>query len=458
MWPEQQSVAAQLERHREVVALKARQLGLTWLVVALALRELLFNPISTVLLFSKRDDEASELLYRLSEMHGRLPDWMKSDPVTVNRQHEFAISTGSRALAFATTGGRSYTASLVLIDEADHVPDLQSMLSAAKPCVDAGGRLILLSTVDKSQPESPFKKIFRAARSAENSFHPIFLPWTAAPWRTQEWYAEQRKTIVTATGSEDDLWQEYPASEEQALAPRQLDKRIPTPWLLACFSEARPIDADQWYPAAHALPSIPGLVVYARPVPGRPYGIGGDPAEGNPTSDDSALSVLDATTGEEVAILAGKIEPTILADYIAQLSGWYNGAAVMVERNNHGHAVIAQLSNLGITPLTGHDGKTGWMSSTLGKTKLYDTCADAFRNREVTIHNSGTFHQLASIDGSTLRAPDGQHDDKADAFALACAARLKAVAASQADEEPVFGAAGFAQDFCGGSGGFSSVW
>jgi hypothetical protein len=30
---------------------------------------------------------------------------------------------------------------------------------------------------------------------------------------------------------------------------------------------------------------------------------------------------------------------------------------------------------------------------------------------------------LASIDGSTLRAPAGEHDDRADAFALACTAR-----------------------------------
>ena len=57
---------------------------------------------------------------------------------------------------------------------------------------------------------------------------------------------------------------------------------------------------------------------------------------------------------------------------------------------------------------------------------LYDRCADAFRNSEVKLHTFATFTQLASIDGSTLRAPDGEHDDRADAFALACAARPSA--------------------------------
>jgi hypothetical protein len=39
------------------------------------------------------------------------------------------------------------------------------------------------------------------------------------------------------------------------------------------------------------------------------------------------------------------------------------------------------------------------------------------------LHSFGSYVQLTSIDGSTLRAPDGEHDDRADAFALACAGR-----------------------------------
>jgi hypothetical protein len=41
----------------------------------------------------------------------------------------------------------------------------------------------------------------------------------------------------------------------------------------------------------------------------------------------------------------------------------------------------------------------------------------------VLVHSLATLTQLASIDGSTLRAPEGEHDDRADALALACAAR-----------------------------------
>ena len=44
-------------------------------------------------------------------------------------------------------------------------------------------------------------------------------------------------------------------------------------------------------------------------------------------------------------------------------------------------------------------------------------------NRETVLHSFATFTQLASIEGSTLEAPEGEHDDRADSYALACAAR-----------------------------------
>lgn len=427
LWPMQQQVTADLETHREVIALKARQLGFTWLVIAFALRELLLNPVATVLLFSERDDESTELLgYRLRGMYDRLPDWMRSDGLTVANEHEITLKNGSRAMSFATTGGRSYTATLCIVDEADHVPDLQRMLNAIKPTVDAGGRLILLSTVDKSAPESTFKKIYRAARDGKNSYKAIFAPWSAAPWRTPEWYAQKRRDIFLQTGSHDDAEQEYPATDTEALAPRSLDKRIPSAWLMQCFAEARPLDDDTNAPPQLRHPPIPGLIVYARPRPGRSYVIGADPAEGNPTSDDSALCVLDAGNGEQVAELAGKFEPSVFASYASTLSAWYNGAPILPERNNHGHAVILWLTNFAprVRILCGHDGKPGWLSSSLGKSQMYASTADSFKNKETLLHSFATFTQLAAIDGNTLRAPEGQHDDRADAYALAVCARL----------------------------------
>jgi len=96
----------------------------------------------------------------------------------------------------------------------------------------------------------------------------------------------------------------------------------------------------------------------------------------------------------------------------------------LTERNNHGHAVLLWLRDHSrLWRLLGHDRAEGWLSNSKGKALLYDATADAFRERETTLHSFHTCHQLASIDGATLRAPQGESDDLADSYALACQAR-----------------------------------
>jgi hypothetical protein len=124
-----------------------------------------------------------------------------------------------------------------------------------------------------------------------------------------------------------------------------------------------------------------------------------------------------------VAELTGKIEPSTFAAYLDEIGRWYNGADVMAERNNHGHLLIRELQRLGsLRVLEGYDGKPGWLSTVKGKPLLYGLVADAVRDGACTIRGSETAAQLASIEASTLRAPEGLHDDRADAFALAVAA------------------------------------
>jgi hypothetical protein len=424
LWPAQRDVAQQFQDHRRVVVLKARQLGLTWLALAFGLWHVLLHPVATVLLFSRRDDEASDILERLKLMHRRLPQWLLAQGVVTDNGHEWALSNGSRVLAFPTTAGDSYTATLAIVDEADLVPDLDALLRAVKPTTDAAGRLLLISRADKGKPESAFKRIYRAAKAGESDWFPAFLPWNARPDRDAAWYDAQRRDIAARTGSDDDLFEQYPATDAEALAPRSLDKRLNPEWLAKCYRESAPLSGP--FRPHQKPPAIPGLVVYAPPVPGRRYVVGADPAEGNPTSDPSALEVVDVDSGEEVASLAGRFEPATFAAHVDTVGLWYNGAAVLVERNNHGHAVLLWLSeNSGLLRLCGDDQRPGWNTTTKSKALLYDRAGAALRDGEAIIHSLETFSQLASIEGTTQRAPAGQHDDRAVAFVLALNGRLK---------------------------------
>ena len=422
LWPAQRATLDTIHGHQLTVALKARQLGFSWLVLGYALWQMLFRPAATVLLFSKRDEEAIELLdFRLKEMHARLPAWARAKSGKTDGKHDWILRSGSRAKAFPTTGGRSYTGSLLIVDEADFVPDLNTLLNAVKPTIDAGGKLILVSTVDKSRPQSTFKRIYRAAKAGENGYAAVFHGWRARPERTPAWYEAQRADVLARTGSLDDLHQEYPDTDAEALAPRSLDKRIAPAWLQQCYVERKPI--VPWPQMEWPPPAVPRLEVYLPRVPGRKYVVGADPAEGNPNSDESAATVLDAETWEEVASLAGLFEPSVFAAHLDAVGRYYNDAPVLVERNNHGHAVLLWLrDNSKLRRLAGLDSQPGWQQTTKSKAMLYDGAADAFREEDTLLHSFATFTQLASVEGATLKAPEGERDDRAVGYALALAA------------------------------------
>lgn len=229
LWPAQARTLKTVQDNRHTVILKARQLGVTWLALGYALWQMLFQPVATVLLFSRRDDEAIELLdFRLKGMYDRLPVWMQARAVEIDSKHEFGLSNGSRAKAFPTTAGDSYNATLAIADEFDLVRNQSELMGAVKPTIDNGGQMILLSRPDKARPRTYFKNLYRGARKGENDWAPVFLPWYAHPDRNQGWYAEQRKTALTASGSLDDLYEQYPETEAQALAPSYAALVFPT--------------------------------------------------------------------------------------------------------------------------------------------------------------------------------------------------------------------------------------
>jgi hypothetical protein len=187
LWPCQRDVLTLARTHRQVAALKARQIGLTWLFLGDLLHLILFTPGSTVLLYSKTDEDAKDLLRRMKGMHDRLPAFLRSPRTVIRRgkeddsKHSWEPGNGSRVLAFPTTRGDSYTATAVLLDEFDLTTHQDAVLGSVKPTIDAGGRIILLSRADKSRPETPFKRIYREGRQEQSAsgWRSLFIPWDA---------------------------------------------------------------------------------------------------------------------------------------------------------------------------------------------------------------------------------------------------------------------------------------
>ena len=85
------------------------------------------------------------------------------------------------------------------------------------------------------------------------------------------------------------------------------------------------------------------LEIYVPPQQGRFYIIGADVSEGLPSGDNSAASVIDAATAEQVAELTVRVDTTTFTDQLVWLGRYYNTGMIVPERNNNGHAVVQRL-------------------------------------------------------------------------------------------------------------------
>lgn len=429
-----------------VAILKARQIGITWLSLAIALWYMLFHPTQAVLLLSKGEAEAKELLKRLKGMYYKLPYWMQAETTPTDNLEEFVLSNGSRAKSVSTKGGDSMSFTIAIIDEADLIyranTPLKQVLLNVEPTVGINGKLILLSKSEKSRPSSTFKSIYRAAARGKNRFVSAFVPWKVNPRRTQEWYEQQTETSLSIDGTLDNLHESYPATPEEALSPKSGNKRIPYTIAMHVYKSTKPLLVYNDFfdmPVEYDGPEIHGLTIYEYPQDGEEYAIGVDPSEGIATGDNAGLSIVKVSNICQVAVFKGKVDPSVLARYTYLVSDYYNNASVMYERNNHGilfgkemRESYSSVKLLKGWTATGKSTKPGWFTTTASKSYMYDEVAKLIRetgkrnrsndDKTYLIVDEDTYVQLTSVEADTYKAPQGEEDDLAIAHSLAIVA------------------------------------
>lgn len=426
LWNAQKRVLEKYDEHDRVLVLKARQLGLSWLTLAYALHAMLFKEGSKVVAFSIGDTEAKELLSRVKEMYSRLPEWLNKG-VKKSNAHEIELYNGSSFQSFPTTkaAGRSFTATIAIVDEAWFIQYFRELVNSVEPTIADGGKLIAISTADKAKPNHEFANMWRKGNAGVSDYCSIFLPWHARPNRQKTWYTRMRANM-----EQDDLWQEYPETPEQAMAARQADKRFALAWVQQCAGDAKVIERPKARIAAEyggyvSVPPVNGLKVYWEPVDNHEYVIAADTSEGDVTSDRTPMIVFDADTWEEVAFLTGVFEPTVQANHLVALSKYYNDAVICVERNNHGHSVITTIGMLGERDRlyrNPFDKKFGWLSSVRYKPQAVNQAAEVLRDGAMTINSDTVRIELLDIESNSLKAPPGDTDDEAMALIIGVAA------------------------------------
>lgn len=250
LWPAQADALVRFLVERLIIVLKARQIGLTWLVLAYFLWLCLFKPGRVCLLFSKTEDpDAYELLRRVKAMYLRLPDWMRAErPIVRENMSTIEWSNGSRVQSLAATksAGRSFTASAVLLDEFAHMLWGPHVYTALKPVIDGGGQLFLVSTANGET--GLFHDLWQKAAKKLNNFYALFLSWRTRIDRTEEWRA---KVAADAVDSRLDL-QEYPDTDEDAFQATGNERFLPSMALWDACKETLP-SLDKREPAVLVL-------------------------------------------------------------------------------------------------------------------------------------------------------------------------------------------------------------
>ncbi len=425
LWVAQTWVMWLLMTERLLIILKARQLGISWLCCAYALWLCLFAPGKMVLCFSRGQGEANELIRRIKALYDRLPDWMREalPKLVKDNTEELEWKNGSRVHSLPATksAGRSYTASLVIMDEAAFLMWAGALYTALKPTIDAGGQLIILSTANGLG--NLFHLLWTRAIGKLNAFKTIFLPWWSRPGRTQAWY---RAMVAEATDPAK-VKQEYPATAQEAFIASGRN-RFQSAWTHAQAENIREPLPEAELPeslrslTARAATGYNQLLVYSLPVKGRKYTLAADVAEGLEKGDFSGAVILDEETWEEVACLHGHWEPDQFGVHLGEIGALYNSARVAVERNNHGHTVLARLKNDRYPNIAeGPDERPGWLSNLKTKPQSIDTLAEVLRDRLVTVRTQMALDEMQIYEvkenGST-GAPEGYFDDLVMAWAI----------------------------------------
>lgn len=153
----------------------------------------MFNRDQTILIASKNNSHAMEIMDRIRFAYEELPHWLKAGCKYYNK-HSIEFDNGSRIISQATTEktGRGYSISKLYLDELAFInPNIQeNMWASLAPTLSTGGSAIISSTPNGDT--ELFATLWRGANTKANSFIPLSFPWNRHPDRGEDYLREMK--------------------------------------------------------------------------------------------------------------------------------------------------------------------------------------------------------------------------------------------------------------------------
>jgi hypothetical protein len=331
LYPFQEECLTDFKDNRFNIILKSRQLGLSTLSAGFILWKMLFNQDFNALVIATKVTVAKNLVEKVRVMHDLLPVWLRDggNSSVEDNKLSLKLKNGSQVKAIASSpdAGRSEALSLLVVDEAAFIRDIDEIWLSAQSTLSTGGSAVILST--PNGVGNFFHKTWVAGEAGENGFNCINLHWTVHPERNQAWRDEQTR-ILGVKGAAQECDCDFIGSGDTVIDPALLtwykDTYVMEP------VEKRGFDGNLW--------------VWEYTNYNKQYMVVADVARGD-GADFSTAQVIDIQDSSQVAEYRGKIETKDFGNFLTALATEYNNALLVIENSNVGWATIQQVIDRG---------------------------------------------------------------------------------------------------------------
>ncbi|HLH35443.1 MAG TPA: hypothetical protein VKX41_12270 [Alloacidobacterium sp.] len=427
-------------RGKANIILKSRQMGISTWVAGRFFLKTITHP-GTLTLQVAHTQEAAEGIFRIVHRFlDELPEFLRNGALRTSRVNsreiifpeldsEYRVETAGDSNA-----GRGLTVHNLHCSEVARWPgNANETLQGLRAALQPQGEIVLESTPNGA--EGCFWEEWNHADESGMVKH--FFPWwwepayRAAPVKEASLQAEERELIKRhglslkqigfrrkiAAGFRGLAKQEYPEDEMECFLSSG-----------DCYFDVGVLDArlkDLPEPIATRLGGR--LQIWFPPVRGRRYLVAVDTAGGGSEGDYSVAQVVEIDTGMQCAELQAKLSPLELAEEAARLAKEYNGALLVVERNNHGSAVLAYLHTVSkYSRIYAQDGQDGWLTSSVARSRTLADMAAALVDTPTIFFSKRLLQECRSfvrLRHGKVGANAGAHDDCVMAMAIALAVR-----------------------------------
>jgi hypothetical protein len=394
---------------------------------------MLFHRDKAILVMATKFATAGNLVKKVKSIMRNLPDWLKIATIDVDNRTSFELSNGSSIKAASTSGdaGRSEALSLLVLDEAAHIENLDELWTGLYPTLSTGGRCIALST--PNGVGNWFHKTCTEAENGGNNFNLTTLKWNVHPDRSDEWYKKETKNMSNRQIAQE-LECNFNTSGETVIDPECMA------WMLSMVKEPKyrtGFDRNFW--------------IWEEYDPSCNYLMSVDVARGD-GADYSTFHLIELETLAIVGEYQGRPAPDLYATMVNQIGREFGNAMVVVENNSIGYTVLDKLVDYGYPNLyysiksthqyiEQHQAEyqnsaiAGFSTTMKTRPLIIAKLEEFIRNKLIKVYSSRIVNEFKTFVWKNGRpqAMKSYHDDLIMALAIGCWVRDTAIQASARD-------------------------